>query len=192
MAAGDATLTVGTQICFGDHDGDFVGGATKTSLEVSPTDVQIALASVADDAGRESDKFDFGPNRAPKYSIMASFEFAATPGSGGTVELYLAPSPLDHTTNAANGNPMNIDGVDAAAPSGIGTLDELIAACKPIGTFICTDDATTNVQTAYCGTFTPPERYGILIVYNKSGAAFHSDDVECHIVFNPIIPNVAS
>jgi hypothetical protein len=183
------TLTVGTQISFGDHAGDFAGGAAKTSIEQgTPTDVQLSLASVANTAGRESANFDFGANRAPKYSIMATLEFAATPTSGAEVELYLAPSP---DATAANGNPMQIDGADAAAPSGIGTLAELVAACKPIGTFKCTDDATTNVQVAYCGTFSPPERYGILIVKNESGAAIHSDDVECNIIFTPISPDVS-
>jgi len=188
MATGDVTHKVGTQLVFGDHAGDFVGGAAKSSLEVAGTDVQIAVASVADTAGRESAKFDFGANRAPAYSIMASFEFAATPTTGEVVELYLAPSPI---STAANGNPMNIDGADAAAPSGIGTLAELVLASMYIGSFVCTNDATASVQTAFCGQFSPPERYGILIVKNESGAAFHSDDVECHVVFNPIIPNVA-
>ena len=40
------------------------------------------------------------------------------------------------------------------------------------------------------GIFSPPERYGSLIVKNESGAAFHSDDVESHIVFDPIVPEI--
>ena len=178
-------LKVGTQICFADHGTDFVGGAAKTSLEQdTPTDVQIDLTSLANGAGRESAKVDLGETRAAQYSVMASFEFAATPTTGDLVELYWAPSP---DATAANGNPQNIDGVDATAPSGIGTLAELVRVCQLIGYFICTDDATGAVQTAYVGTFSPAERYGILIVKNESGAAFHSDAVETHIVFNPIV-----
>ena len=97
---------------------------------------------------------------------------------------------MTNTTTAANGNPMNIDGADAAAPSGIGTLAELLTACIFIGSFICTNDPTTAVQTAYVGMLAPPERYGILIVENQSAAAFHSDAVETHIVFNPIVDEV--
>jgi len=175
---------VGTQISFADHAGDFAAAA-KTSLEQgTPTDVQLSLASVADGAGRESAKVDLGATRAARYNVMAAFEFAATPTSGDLVELYWAPSP---NATAANGNPMQIDGADAAAPSGIGTLAELVKVCQFIGVFNCTDDATANVQVAQVGVFAPLERYGSLIVKNESGAAFHSDDVECHIVFDPIV-----
>ncbi len=186
--ANEVLLKVGTQICFADHDGDFVGGAAKTSLEVTPTDVQIALVGVADTEARESDKADLGATRARAYSVMASLEFAATPTSGALVEFYWAPSPI---STAANGNPMNINGEDADAPSGIGTLAELVAACDYIGAFVCTDDATGAVQTALVSkAFEPGERYGILIVKNESGAALHSDDVECHVVFNPIVDEI--
>ena len=188
MAAGDVTLTVGTQLIFADHGADFAGGAAKTSLEVAGTDVQIDLTSVANTAARESAKVDLGANRAEFYSVMASMEFAATPTTGAVVQLYWAPSPI---SAAANGNPQNIDGVDAAAPSGIGTLAELVAVCQFIGSFICTNDATGAVQTGHINNFSPAERYGILIVKNESGAAFHSDMVETHIVFNPILRNVA-
>lgn len=186
--ANEVLLKVGTQISFADHGTDFVGGAAKTSLEQgTPTDVQIDLTSVADTAGRESAKVDLGATRAAEYSVMASMEFAATPVTGELVELYWAPSP---DATAANGNPMNIDGADAAAPSGIGTLAELVDVCQFIGAFVCTNDPTTAVQTGYVGKFSPAERYGILIVKNESGAAFHSDAVETHIVFNPIVDEV--
>lgn len=186
--ANEVLQKVGTQISFADHATDFVGGAAKTSLEqAGATDVQIDTTSLADTAGRESAQADLGATRARRYSVMASIEFAATPTTGTLVELYWAPSP---DATAANGNPMNIDGVDAAAPSGIGTLAELVAVCQLIGSFICTNDATTAVQTAWVSTFSPAERYGILIVKNESGAAFHSDAVETHIVFNPIVDEV--
>ena len=184
MALPDTSvLQVGTQIIFADHATDFIGGATKTSLEVAGTDVQLDMTSVANGAAREAAKVDFGVSRASAFSVIASFEFAATPTTGEVVELYWAPSPIE---TAANGNIMSIDGVDAAAPSGIGTLAELVAASQLIGNFRCTNDATPSVQTSVVGILVPTERYGILIVKNESGAAFHSDAVELHIVFNPI------
>jgi len=176
-------LQVGTQLVFGDHAGDFVGGAAKTSLEVAGTDVQIATASLADAAGRESAKFDLGASRASAYTLMGSIEFAATPTAGEVVEFYIAPSPI---SAAANGNPQNIDGADAAAPSGIGTLAELVKLCVKVGNFICSNDITTAVQTGFIGIYVPVTQYGILIVKNESGAAFHSDDVETHFILEPI------
>lgn len=185
MALPDTLVNqVGTQIIFADHATDFVGGAAKTSLEVATaTDVQLDLTSLADTAGRESAKVDLGASRALAYSVMASLEFAATPTAGEVVEFYWAPSPI---STAANGNIQNIDGVDAAAPSGIGTLAELVDLCDFIGNFKVSDDATASVQTGKIGVLVPSERYGILIVKNESGAAFHSDAVESHVVFNPI------
>jgi hypothetical protein len=56
--------------------------------------------------------------------------------------------------------------------------------------FVCSSDATGTVQVAEVGTFSPPERYGTLVVKNESGAAFHSDDVESHVVFDPVIPEI--
>ncbi len=176
-------LNVGTQLVFGDHATDFVGGATKTSLEVAGTDVQLDLTSVADTAGRESAKFDLTADFQFMYALIASYEFAATPVTGENVEHYIAPTPI---AAAANGNIMNIDGVDAAAPSGIGTLAELVDASVPVGNFKCTNDATGAVQTAFIGIYIPMFRYGILIVKNESGAAFHSDAVESHLVLVPV------
>lgn len=186
--ANEVLIKVGTQISFADHATDFVGGAAKTSLEqAGATDVQIDLTSLADTAGRESAKVDLGATRAARYSVMVAFEMAATPTVGEIIELYWAPSP---DATAANGNPMEIDGVDAAAPSGIGTLAELVRVCQLIGVFVCNDDITGSVQGGFVGVFSPAERHGILIVKNESGAAFHSDAVETHIVFNPIVDEV--
>lgn len=188
MATNEVKIKTGAQFVFADHATDFVGGAAKTSLEqADSTDVQLDTTSLADTAGRESAKVDLGATRAKTYSFMASFEFAATPVTGELVKLYWAPSP---DATPANGNPMNIDGVDAAAPSGIGTLAELILASDYIGAFVVTNDPTTAVQTAVIGVYSPPEQHGILLVVNDSGAAFHSDAVESHISMVEILPDI--
>ncbi len=192
MATNTVKVKTGTQYIFANHDDDFVAGGAKTSLQQSgQTDVQIDLTDVADTAGWESVQVDLGATRADLgYSFMASFEFAATPVTGEPVELYWAPSP---DSTAANGNVMSIDGLDAAAPSGIGTLAELVDACQFIGSFICTNDATGAIQTGVInreGPFFPLERYGILIVKNESGAAFHSDAVEIHISMTEILTDI--
>ena len=51
---------------------------------------------------------------------------------------------------------------------------------------MCTDLATTGVQVAHVGIFTPAHRYGQLVVVNNAGAAFHSDDVETHTVITEL------
>ncbi len=188
MATNDVLLKTGVQISFADHATDFIGGAAKTSVEqAGATDVQIDLTSLSAGAGRESVKFDFGATRARNYSIMASLEFATAPVTGEVVNFYLAPS---NDATAANGNPQSINGADAAAPSGHSTLKELTDACIWIGRFVCSADATTTVQTSWCGSFRPPTRYGILIVVNDTSDAIMTDAVECNIVFDPNVDEI--
>ena len=192
MATNAVLVKTGTQHVFADHATDFTGGTAKTSMEVSAgaSDVQIDCTSLADTAGRESAKLDLGAVRAPRYSFMAAIEFAATPTVGEVVEFYWAPSPI---STAANGNPNEIDGADAAAPSGIGTLAELVKMCQFIGAMVVTNDTTGSVQTAIVNSaFVPAERYGILIVKNESGAAFHSAMAETHYSLTEIIDDIAA
>jgi len=190
MATNDVLQVVGTQIIFADHATDFTGGTAKTSLEVATaTDVQLDLTSLADAAGHESDKFDFGATRAASYSCMAAIESGASAlTTGNTIDFYLAPSP-ETSTAATDGNPGQIDGSDAAAPSGVGTLSELLLQCMFIGSLVVENTAST-VQVGYVGTFSPPERYGILIVVNNGGATLEANANEHHVVFNPIVDQV--
>lgn len=178
---------VGTQIVFADHGGDFAPAAANSLEQGTPTDVDLALASVANDAARQSDKVDLGATRAAAYSIMAAFEIAATPTAGNVINLFWAPSP---DSTAANGNPGGVSGSDSAYAGYSSNLDASLRQLLHIGTFVCTAQATSTVQVAYCGVFVPPERYGTLVVVNRSGAAIHSDDAECHVVFDPIIDEV--
>lgn len=177
----------GTQIIFADHLTDFIGGSVKNSIVVSGTNVQIDLTTLSDAAGRESAKFDFGVKRAVTYSCLAAIESDATGfTTGQTVDFYLASSPI---SAAANGNPGQIDGVDADASSGTGTLAELLVQCMFIGSLVV-ENTINTVQIGHVGIFSPPERYGILIVVNNGGQSFISDAVEHHIVFNSIIDEI--
>jgi len=183
----EVLLKVGTQLSFADHAGDFAPTAANDLEQGTPTNVQLALASVGDTAARQSAKADLGATRAASYTVMAALELAATPTAGDLIELYWAPSP-DPT--AANGNPGGVSGSDAAYSGYSSNLADSVRQLMRIGAFVCTAQATATVQVSYCGRFSPPERYGSLIVKNESGAAFHSDDVECHIVFDPVIDEV--
>lgn len=177
------------QITFADVGGDF-SPATASDLRHASavdTEVQLSLSSVADGAARQSAKVDLGANRAGAYSVRAAFELAATPTAGDVIELYWAPS--QHST-AGNGNPAGVSGSDSAYAGYSSNLAASVKQLIHIGNFICTAQATTTVQVAEVGEFSPPERYGALIVKNESGAAFHTDDVECHVVFDPVIPEI--
>ncbi len=177
------------QIVFADHLNDFSPAAANdlriTDDGSKEADYNIQLASVANDAARQSVKADLGENRALEYSVRAAMEFAATPVAGQTVELYWAPS---QKVTAGLGNPANVTGADAAYAGYSSNLDASLLQLEFIGAFVVTAQATATVQVADVAVFAPSQRYGSLVVVDRSGAAFHSDDVESHVVFDPIIP----
>jgi len=179
------------QICFADHATDF-SPAAATDLRITTDgsfelDVQLDLTSLADAAGRQSTKVDLGENRAQAYHVRAAFELAATPTAGDVIELYWAAS---QSATAGNGNPANVTGADSAYAGYSANLAASVKQLIWIGNFVCTAQVTGTVQVAEVGIFVPPERYGTLVVKNESAAAIHSDAVECHVVFDPILPEV--
>lgn len=175
------------QICFADFAGDFSPTAANDLRKGTDTQVQLSLASVADTAGRQSAKVDLGANWAQQYHVRAAFEFAATPVAGDVVELYWAPS---NSATAGTGNAGNATGADAAYAGYSSNLAASVRQLLLIGVFICTAQATGTIQVGEIGILSPPDRYGSLIVKNEAGAAFHSDDVECHVVFEPLIVEI--
>jgi hypothetical protein len=172
------------QICFADVGNDFSPTAANDLRKGTDTECQLSLASVADSAYRQSAKVDLGEHRAQAYMVRAAFELAATPTAGDVISLYWAPSS---SSTAATGNAGGVSGSDAAYTGYSSNADDSVEQLVHIGDFICTVQATTTVQVAEVGMFMPSERYGSLVVRNESGAAFHSDDVECHVVFDPIV-----
>ena len=176
------------QIAFADHANDFAAVAANDLQQGMPRDVEIQLASLANSAYRQSPKFDFGEHRAERYNARGAIEFAATPTDGETVELYLSPS---HSSTAGNANSAGASGANAAYTGYSSDADDAIKQAILIGIGTVTDSQVTpNVQIIEFGEFSPPARYGSLIVRNESGAAFHSDDAETHVVFDPIVPEL--
>ena len=149
-------------------------------------DVECDLDALADGSGRQSAKADLGATRALYYNVMASIDFTGeTPTDGDVVEFYWAPST---NSTAANGNVDGNSGADAACPDGVVdsvTLAEFVKHCIFIGTLACNADG--GVITGYIGCFSPPTRYGQLIVKNESGDAFEADAVESHVVLQPLV-----
>lgn len=183
MALPDSILVVeGNCISFADHAGDFSPTAANNLELGTPVDVQLSLASVANNAARQSAKGDLGANRAELYEVWAAFELAPTPTAGKVIELWWASSP---SATAGTANPGGVSGTNAAYSGYSSNLDASIKQLQFIGDFVCTAQAAGTVQVARVGLLRPRHRYGSLVVYNKSGAAFHSDDVECHVVFYP-------
>ena len=186
-ANNDILHEVGTpQICFADHAGDFLPSADADDLQQgTPDTVELELAGVTDAAAEESAKCDLGSDRAMAYSVMASIQIQATPTTGDVIEFYWGASPDPEVDDA---NPGYLTGVDQAYTGTPGTLAEGVAQLIFIGSLVCTADA--GIQKQHIGVFSPSERYGILVVKNECGATLDADDIESHVVFNPIVTEV--
>ena len=187
--ANEVLQKVGTQVRF-FVTGSFSPADAGTNFTIgSPTDAVLTLASLADGAGRQSAKVDLGATRARQYEVLGCVDFTGeTPTAGNTVDYYWAPST---SGTAGSGNVAGNSGGDAAAPAGaLGsiTLAEFLDQCIFIGSLVVHDGA--SVQNGFVGVFSPPGRYGQLVVVNNSGDAFEADDVEMHQVMNPIVDEV--
>ncbi|MHA2380532.1 MAG: hypothetical protein ACXADS_14750, partial [Candidatus Thorarchaeota archaeon] len=100
------------QICFADFAGDYSPTSAADDLRKgTDTEVQLSLAGVADSAYRQAAKADLGVHRAPSYAVRAVLEWSVAPTAGDVVYIYWAASS---SATAANGNPGNASGADAA------------------------------------------------------------------------------
>lgn len=153
--------------------------------------VAITLASLANGNGtstgaRQSVKADLGIgalfSRSQRYRVSATFEIAASPTAGNTIDLYWSPSS---NATAGTDNKGNASGTDASYTGYSSNNLASLKQCIFIGSFVCTAQATATVQAAFVGTFMPPTQYGCLIVYNASGAALHSTETNQAITFTP-------
>jgi hypothetical protein len=145
------------------------------------------MASVANAGFRQSAKFDFGENWATEYQARGAFEIAATPSAGRTINCYLAYS---QSATAGNGNSGNASGSDAAYTGYSSNAAASVLQLHQISAFVVTGQATPTVQEIEGWTFAPRGRYACLIMQDDTGAAMFTDDVESHIVLNPVATEV--
>ena len=160
-----------------------IQNGTAKVIRNSGGDAAITLASLANAAGRQSVKLDLGATRAALYRVKATFEIAATPTAGNSIDLYWAPST---SGTAGTDNPANVTGTDAAYAGYSSNLTAAIKQLVFIGSFVCTAQATSTVQAAIVGSFNPQLRYGSLVVVNNSGAALHSTETNQAITLVPV------
>ena len=169
----------GTPIVFADAT-DYqatASGFTRTA--------QLDLTSLANGAARQSDKVDFGATRARLWAVRVGIEFDVAPTAGNEVEFYLSASV---SATAGTGNDGGASGADGTYQAG--SEDEWKRQLLFLGSLVATADAATVVQYQTVGYFTPPHRYGSVVVVNKSGQAFEGDAVEMFVALVPIIDEV--
>lgn len=185
----DITVEVGTQLSFAAHAGSAFAPFSGSNLEIgTPTQYELNAASVADDAAVEGAKFDLGANRAPRYSIMSTMGWGSAPTTGERVDYYVGWSP---TSSAALGNPGGLIGSSSGYIGGPNlTLDEGLAQLDFVGSMVV--GAYAGNQTSTIGTMVPKERYGTLVIVNRSGQALTGSLADAHTVMTPIVDDVAT
>lgn len=175
------------QITFANFAGDFSPTAANDLRVAGDTEVELALLDLADAAAVQSAKADLGENRAAEYNVRACIEMhVAVADDGSTVDLYWSPS---HHTTAANGNAGGCAGVAGAYSGYSSDLATAKNQLQYIGAMNMTDDAVDSIQVGEVGVLRALERYGSLVVINNTGEKLcDTDDIEAHIVFDPIVP----
>lgn len=178
-----AKLVRGTTLVF-SNSGEYspTGGGQPTG-----TDADIDLGALATGGvARQSVKMDLGSvNLDVQYEMMAYIEWHSAPTAGGTVDFYLGWSD---SSTAANNNPANLSGTDAAfqgygADTASGT--EALNQLDYIGSLVATADA--DVQVASIGVVAPKARYCMLVVVNNSSVNLaNTDAIETAVTLTPI------
>lgn len=168
-------------------DNALVQTGTEIVFKSSGGDAAITMTSVANAAGRQSVKADFGATRARYYDVFAEVELAATPTAGNLIDLYLNPSG---SATAGTDNLANCSGADAAYAGYSSNLSASVPQLLYIGSLVCTAQATATVQVGYVGRVQIPQRYGSMVVVNNSGAAFHSSAANVRFRFVPVADTI--
>lgn len=162
------------------NSGDFSStnsGFTRTK--------QLDLTSLANNAARQGDKADLGATRARRFAVVAGLQVNSAATAGNVIEIWWSSSA---SGTAGTGNTGGAGGSDAAYKAA--KEDEWKQQLQYLGSLVLTNDGGTNVQYQCVGYFTPPDRYGMPVVVNKSGQALKNSGVEQFVALVPLIDEV--
>lgn len=147
---------------------------------------QLDLTSIANGAARQGDKADLGATRAAAFSVNVGMELNVAPTAGNQIDIYWSSS---FSATAGTGNEGGASGADGAYKAA--EEAEWVKQLTFIGSIVLTNDASTTVQRQCVNpAFMPPTRYGMPVVYNRSGQALFSDAVEMYVALHPLIDEV--
>lgn len=149
----------------------------------------IDMVGLTTGQARESVKIDFTATRASSYYVRMAMEWATDPVTGETMDLYWSGS---HSASANVGNAGGATGADADfAGYDTLTLAEALKQMDFIGSLVCGANNTADgVQIGSVAVWSPPTRYGVLVVHNNTSDTLHSDSIEMAVSFDPIIHQV--
>lgn len=152
---------------------------TAKSWKSSGGDYAITLTSVTNGNGRQGAKGDMGANRARIWDVLFTSS-VGTAVTAPTQELELWWAASDSAT-AGTDNPGNCDGTDNTYNT---TPDEVKQQLLFIGSLILSNNRGTNIQKQWL-SFSPPCRYGMPVVVNKTGQTLGSTAGDHTLTFIP-------
>lgn len=162
-------------------------GTVADVNNIGDVNVEMNIASLVSGAARQSAKFDFGIVRADFYKIIAIIEWATAPIPSEVLDFFLAFSNL---SEPSDGNPGGVSGIDSAFDGYSSNLDESLKQLDFMGPFVATPQATPVVQKSEVGIFSPPTRWGSLVIDNNTSDDLHNDMVEMSVLITPAILRV--
>jgi hypothetical protein len=172
----NALVQTGAEITFKGSGGDGTINMDKGTA-----------TGVSNGAARQSTKADFGATRARYYDVFAEVELAATPTAGNLIDIYLNPSG---SATAGTDNMANCAGTDSDYTGYSSNASASVVQLIYCGSLVCTAQATSTVQKGYVGRVQVPQRYGSIVVFNNSGAAFHTSDTNVVFRFVPVADTI--
>jgi hypothetical protein len=147
--------------------------------------IEMDIGGLANAGAWQSAKADLGETRAAQYAVRIGIELDVDLSAAGTVEVYWSSSP---SGTAATGNTGGASGANEAYTAGVNSQLEnlqLIGILALPAT--CDDDICYQAQI---GVFTPPERYGSIVLVNKSGQALEATADTMYVALIPIVDEI--
>lgn len=180
------------QISFANFAGDFSPTAANDLRVGADLETELVFENLADAALIQSAKCDLADTYSrwvPSYACVACVEMqVAVADPGSNVDFYWNASGI---VTAATGNMGDTSGSSGAYTPYSGDAADIAAALGQlifIGSLVMSDEAVDSIQVGFVGILRPPHRWGSLIVANNAGNTIcDTDDIEAHVVLNPIL-----
>lgn len=149
-------------------------------------DYEIDLSNLANAAARQGAKGDLGATRAAQYVVRVGVELHVDLAAAGWVDYYWSSSP---SGTAATSNTGGATGSDAAYTDGVDSHKEHLTYIGSLNLPITADDDILY-EGVINGCFSPPERYGMPVVINRSGQAFEADADKIYFALIPLVDEI--
>ena len=159
-----AKFIIGTPIVLADS----TYSPTGTNSLGTRTD-DLDLTNITARTAEQSARFDFTANIDVEYVLAACLEWGTAPAAGETVDFHIGYNNADNTTGWPGGLVGGEVSADYAGYSS--NLTDSLKQLDFLGSMVATVQlsGTPQIDTSI-STFTPRDRYGVLVAHNQSAA----------------------